>query len=37
MNNKVVFGQYFDTNSWMHRLDPRTKIISLFLLMIGVF
>lgn len=37
MNNKVVFGQYFDSNSWMHRLDPRTKIISLFLLMVGVF
>src|SRR5690554_5969538 len=37
MNSKVVFGQYFDSASWMHRLDPRTKIISLFLMMIGIF
>lgn len=33
----MIFGQYYDTNSWLHRLDPRTKIISLFLLMIGIF
>lgn len=37
MNSKVVFGQYFDSGSWMHRLDPRTKILSLFLMMIGIF
>ena len=35
--NSVVFGQYYHANSWLHRLDPRTKIICLFLLMIGVF
>lgn len=37
MNNKVVFGQFFDSDSWLHRLDPRTKILTLFLLMIGIF
>lgn len=37
MSDKMIFGQYYDTNSWLHRLDPRTKIISLFLLMIGIF
>lgn len=36
-SNKVVFGQYIDGNSWIHKLDPRTKLITLFLMMIGVF
>lgn len=35
--NSVVFGQYYNTNSWVHRLDPRTKLISLVLLMVGLF
>ena len=35
--NSVVFGQYYHTNSWLHRLDPRCKLISLFVLMIGIF
>ena len=29
MNNKIIFGQYYDSDSWLHRLDPRTKILSL--------
>ena len=37
MNDKMVFGQYVNVNSWVHRLDPRTKILTLFMLMIGVF
>lgn len=37
MNEKIVFGQYINKDSWVHRLDPRTKIIVLFLLMICVF
>lgn len=37
MNDKMVFGQYVNSNSWLHKLDPRTKIIVLFLLMIGIF
>ena len=37
MNDKVVFGQYVNVNSWIHRLDPRTKIITLFLMMVGIF
>lgn len=37
MNDKMVFGQYVNGNSWIHKLDPRTKIIVLFLLMIGIF
>ena len=37
MNSKIVFGQYVNGNSWIHKLDPRTKLITLFLMMIGVF
>lgn len=37
MNSKMVFGQYVNADSWVHRLDPRTKIISLFTMMIGIF
>lgn len=37
MNSNVVFGQYYNANSWIHRLDPRTKIVSLFALIIGLF
>ena len=37
MNSKMVFGQYYQANSWMHRLDPRIKIVGLILLMISIF
>lgn len=37
MNDRIVFGQYVNVNSWIHRLDPRTKIITLFLMMVGIF
>lgn len=37
MNNNMVLGQYYNTDSWIHKLDPRVKIISLLLLMIGLF
>lgn len=37
MNDKIVFGQYVNVDSWIHRLDPRTKIITLFSMMIGIF
>ena len=36
-NGKIVFGQYYDSNSWLHRLDPRTKLISLLALVISLF
>ncbi len=35
--NKIVFGQYYNVDSWIHRLDPRTKLIVLFAMMIGIF
>ena len=37
MNNKIIFGQYFESDSLLHRLDPRTKLISLLLLAISLF
>lgn len=37
MNGKIVFGQYYHASSWIHKLDPRTKLICLFTLMVTVF
>lgn len=35
--NNIALGQYVDGKSIIHRLDPRTKLMSLMLLMIAVF
>lgn len=35
MNNSILIGQYVETQSLFHRLDPRTKIICIFILMIS--
>lgn len=37
MGSKIVFGQYYDTGSWLHKLDPRTKLIATILLMVAIF
>lgn len=37
MNNKITIGQYIPTNSWLHRLDPRFKILALVILLVSVF
>lgn len=37
MNNKISIGQYIPTNSILHRLDPRIKIISLVLMLVSLF
>lgn len=37
MNEKIVFGQYYQSDSWIHKLDPRTKLMSVILLMIALF
>lgn len=36
MDTTVLIGQYVETHSLLHRLDPRTKIISLVILMTGI-
>lgn len=37
MLQDITLGQFFPGNSILHRLDPRTKIILLFMLMILIF
>lgn len=37
MLKDITIGQYFPTNSIIHKLDPRTKIIFTFALMISLF
>ncbi len=37
MLQDITLGQFFPVESVLHRLDPRTKIISLFVLMILIF
>lgn len=32
-----MIGQYIPGNSWLHRLDPRIKLLSLTLLLVGIF
>lgn len=35
MSNTVLIGQYRETNSIFHRLDPRTKILCILILMLS--
>jgi len=35
--NNIKFGQYYNANSIIHRLDPRIKLISMILFMVGIF
>lgn len=37
MNNKISIGQYIPTDSWLHKLDPRFKILALVILLVSVF
>lgn len=37
MLRDITIGQYFEADSPIHRLDPRTKIIGTFLYIIGLF
>lgn len=35
--NNIVIGQYIPGNSWIYKLDPRIKIVSLVILMVATF
>ncbi|HEX9609537.1 MAG TPA: energy-coupling factor transporter transmembrane component T [Candidatus Limnocylindria bacterium] len=37
LQRNVIFGQYIDTRSLVHRLDPRIKIVSMWLFVIFSF
>ncbi|MFC3746939.1 energy-coupling factor transporter transmembrane component T family protein [Paenibacillus sp. GCM10012306] len=34
--DKIILGQYADTDSIIHRLDPRTKLLSILAIMISI-
>lgn len=35
--NNITIGQYIPGHSWLHRLDPRIKMFSLIILLVGTF
>lgn len=35
MSNTILIGQYLETHSVFHRLDPRTKILGIFIIMLS--
>ncbi len=35
--NKVMFGRFIPGHSWVHRLDPRAKLVLSFLYIAVVF
>ena len=37
MFNDITFGQYFPADSFVHRLDPRAKLILLIFIIVLVF
>lgn len=37
MLDKMLLGRYIQSDSWIHRLDPRTKLISSFYFIIIIF
>ena len=37
MTSKMVFGQYCNTNSIIHKADPRIKIIITILFLVSIF
>ena len=37
MMKNITMGQYYPVDSWVHRLDPRTKILLTVAMIVGVF
>ena len=37
MMKDITLGQYYPVDSWVHRLDPRTKILLTIALIVAVF
>jgi energy-coupling factor transport system permease protein len=35
--NNITIGQYIPGDSWLHKLDPRVKLLSLVILLVGTF
>ena len=37
MIRDITLGQFYPTESWVHRLDPRIKIIATILYIVAIF
>ena len=37
MLGDITIGQYYPSDSFLHKLDPRTKIIAILIYMISLF
>ncbi|MBE6810590.1 MAG: energy-coupling factor transporter transmembrane protein EcfT [Ruminococcaceae bacterium] len=37
MLKDITFGQYFESNSFVHKLDPRSKLLLLILIIVSIF
>ena len=37
MLKDITFGQYFESDSFVHKLDPRTKLLLLFVIIVFIF
>ena len=37
MLSNISIGQYFPSDSWVHKLDPRTKILITMVFVIAIF
>ncbi|WP_040950735.1 energy-coupling factor transporter transmembrane component T family protein [Gorillibacterium massiliense] len=37
MQNRMIFGRYYDTGSWVHSLDPRAKVAAMLMYMVAIF
>ncbi len=35
--NNLTLGQYLPTNSWLHKVDPRIKLLNLVVLLVAIF
>ncbi|MFA6692585.1 MAG: hypothetical protein WCR73_02390, partial [Acholeplasmataceae bacterium] len=35
--NNITIGQYIPGDSWLHKLDPRIKLLSLVVLLVATF
>ena len=37
LRRNVIFGQFIDTSSFVHRMDPRVKILATFVFIVASF
>lgn len=37
MSKKITLGQYYNTDSFLHRMDPRAKLVLMIVFMVSIF